>query len=135
MVAIADLDVGEPVILFRQRQQRLRQHLDALGVDRELAPRCPPHHALDADDVAEIDELHQCELIGREKIFVAEDLDLARSVVQVDEHAAVADGADAPGDRDTLAAAGAGREPRMPALDRLRLDRAREAVGVGVATL
>ena len=54
---------------------------------------------VDADDVADIEEAHERELLGRKVILVTEDLDLARRVVEIDEHAAVAHRADAAGDR------------------------------------
>ena len=63
---------------------------------------------------------------------MAKDLDLARGVVQVDEHAAVADRAYAPGDADALAGLGARRQRRMAGLERCRFVGTGEFVGVGV---
>ena len=63
---------------------------------------------------------------------MAEDLDLAGGIVQVDEHAAVADGADAAGDRDPILGLGAGRQPGIAPLELPRLGGARKAVGVGI---
>ncbi len=65
-------------------------------------------------------------------MLVAEDLDLARHVVQVDEHAAVAVGADAAGDGDALGGDGAVRQVGVPPLERRRIMAAREAVRIGI---
>ncbi len=63
---------------------------------------------------------------------MAEDLDLARGVVQVDEHAAVAHRADPAGDPDALVGLGAGRQRGMPRVEFGGLMAARKADRVGV---
>src|SRR5665213_2300010 len=93
-LAVTRLDVGQAVELLRQRQERLGQHREVARIDGELAARRAPDNALDPDDVAEIEQLEEAQALGRQDVLVAEDLDLAGAVVQIDEHAAVADGAD-----------------------------------------
>jgi hypothetical protein len=51
---VADLDVGEPVPLLRQRQQALRQKMQARGPDRELVGLGSEQPSFDADPVAKI---------------------------------------------------------------------------------
>ena len=63
---------------------------------------------------------------------MAKDLDLARGIVQVDEHAAVADRAYPPGDPDPFGGLGARRQRGMAGLERCRLVGTGEFVGVGV---
>jgi hypothetical protein len=60
-LARADLDVGEPLPLVRQRPQRLGEQLDPFGLDRQLAAPGPHHLASDADPVAGIQVERQLE--------------------------------------------------------------------------
>ena len=106
---VAQLDIGQPVILLGKRAQRLGQHRQMLGVDGQLAARRAPHEPLDADQIADIEQLQQRQVVGAQIVLVRENLDFSRGVVQVDEHAAVADRADAARDADALAGLGAGR--------------------------
>ena len=72
-LAIARLDVGEAMMLLGQRQQRLRENLDLAAVDGELAARRAAHDARRADDIADIEEPHERELLGRKVVLVIED--------------------------------------------------------------
>ena len=63
---------------------------------------------------------------------MAEDLDLAAGVVEIDEHAAVADGADASRDCDLVLGLGARREPGIALLELFRHRGDGEAIGIGV---
>ncbi len=63
---------------------------------------------------------------------MAEHLDLARDVVQVDEHAAVAHGADPAGDPHPLGCLGPGRQPGMAPFELGRLIGAGKGIGIGV---
>src|SRR6185437_10505044 len=131
-LAVAQLDIGEAVEFLRQRQQRLGQHRHLAAVDRELAARRAADDALDADEIAQIQELHESELLGREMVLVAEDLDLAARIVEIDEHAAVADRADAPRDRDAILRFGTRGETGIARLQLLRRCRDGEAIGIRI---
>ncbi len=65
-------------------------------------------------------------------ILVAENLDLAAGIVEIDEHAAVADGADAPCHRDAVLRLGPGRQPGIALLQLLGRRGDGEAIGIGV---
>ena len=72
------------------------------------------------------------ERFGTEQIPVAEDLDLARGIVQVDEHAAVAHRPDAAGDPHSILGFGARGQPGIAPLELGRLMRcARSCTGRG----
>jgi len=131
-LAVAQLDIGQAVIFLGQRPQRLRQHCQRDGVDGQLAARRPPDPALDADQIADIQEAQQRQVFGGQKVLVAEDLDLAGGVMQVDEHAAVADRPNPPGDADLFLGLRAGRESGVALLQRGGLVRPREAHRIGI---
>jgi len=101
-LAVARLDVGEAVILFRHRQQRLGEHGDLMRIDRQLAALGAAHRAGHADDVAEVDHRQQRTGFLRRRVLVGEDLDLARGVMDVDEHAGIARRVDTAGDGDDV---------------------------------
>ncbi len=61
-LAVADFDVGEAVPFFRQRQQRLGEELQVLRVHGELAGLGAEQIALDADQVAQVEELVKLEV-------------------------------------------------------------------------
>ena len=63
---------------------------------------------------------------------MAKDLDLARGIVQVDKHAAVADRAYSSGDADALAGLRTRRQRYMAGLECRRLVGTGEFVGVGI---
>src|SRR6185312_10948243 len=65
-------------------------------------------------------------------ILVAEDLDLAGRVMKIDEHAAVADGANASRDVDPVLCLGAGRKPGIALLELFRRRGDGEAIRVRV---
>ncbi len=131
-LAIAQLDIGEAVVLLGQRPQGFGQHRNRRSVDRQFAARGAADEALDPDQVADIEQPNGCQPLRVEVVAVAEDLDLARGVVQVDEHAAVADCTDAPGNADALARLRARRQSRMPAFELCRLLGAGKCVRVRV---
>ena len=89
-LAVAQLDVGETMPFFRHRQQRFGQHGDLMGVDREFAALGAPDLTGHADDVTEIDQRQQVARRFRCRVLVAEDLNLARSVMDIHEHAGIA---------------------------------------------
>ncbi len=131
-LAIAELDIGEAVIFFRQRPQCLGEHRDRDGVDRQFAARGAPHVALDPDQIADVEQPHRGEVGDAQKVAMAENLDLARGIVQIDEHAAVADRADPPSYPHALAGFRTGREVGMPGLDLGSFVAARERIGIGI---
>ena len=131
-LAVAQLDIGEPVILLGERPQRFCEQRDFRRVDRQFAAWRAAHEALDADQIANVEQAHERELLGREMILVAEDLDLARGIVQVDEHAAVAHRADAAGDPHALLGLGASRQIGVAGFELGRFGGAGEADRIGV---
>ncbi len=54
-LAVAGVDVAEPVPLVRQGSQRLREQLEAADLHRQLALARGHHRAVDADPVAEVE--------------------------------------------------------------------------------
>ena len=70
--------------------------------------------------------------LGAEQVAVAEDLDLAGGVVQVDEHAAVAHRPDAAGDPHAIVGFDACRQPGIASFELGRLMGALEAIGIWV---
>ncbi len=119
-------------MLLGRRQQRLAEHRQPGRVHRELAARRAPHDALDADQIAEIEQPQHRHLVGGQEILVAEDLDLAGLVVQVDEHAGIADRQDPARDRDLVLGHGAGRQVAVFRVERGGIGRAGKAVRIGV---
>ena len=104
---VADLDVGQAVPLLRQRQQALRQEVQPRRPDRELVGLRAEQPALDADPVAEIEQLEDLEIERRQRVLPDVDLDLRAAVGQHEEvrlaeradreNAAARDGLDALG--------------------------------------
>ena len=131
-LAVAQLDIGETVKLLGQRAQGLGQDGEGGGVDRQLAARGAAHQPFDADQIADVEEPHRGEPGRIDEVAMAEHLDLAGGVVQVDEHAAVAHGADPAGDTHPLGGLGPGRQPGMAPFELGRLIGAGERIGIGV---
>ena len=118
------------MIFLGQGAQRFCEQRDFRRVDRQFAAWRAAHEALDADQIANVEQAHERELLGREMILVAEDLDLARGIVQVDEHAAVAHGADAAGDANALLCFDAGGQIGVALIELGRFGSARKGDGV-----
>lgn len=90
-MAIALLDILQAVPLFRRRLQRFGQHHDLIGIHRDLAAFGATHLAAHADDVAQVQRLHDRGETALHVFLAGVDLQLHSVVDQVDEHAAVAD--------------------------------------------
>src|SRR5260370_5809441 len=131
-LAIAQLDIGQPMIFFGQGAQRLRENRNIRGVDRKLAARRPPNQAFNADQITDVEQPHRSERFGTEKIPVAKYLYLAGGIVHVDEHAAVAHRPDAARDAHSIFGFGARSEPSVTPLELACLMRPLAAVRVGV---
>ena len=58
-LAVAQLDIGEAVIFLGQRPQRLGQHGQRRRIDGQLAARGAADQALDADQIADVEQPHQ----------------------------------------------------------------------------
>ena len=71
---VADLDVGQAVPLFGQRQEALRQELEPGGVNRQLVGPGPEHVAFDADEIAEVEQLEEAEVALAERVLPDVDL-------------------------------------------------------------
>ena len=82
---IAGLDVGEPVVLLRQRQQRLHEQPDRSRLHRQLVRPGAEHHPLDRNDVADVEPL-EIRVLALGKIIAPHvDLDVSGNVPQVRE--------------------------------------------------
>ena len=77
-LAVADLDVLQPVPLLRQRHEALGQELQRRRPDRQLVGLGPEQLPLDADVVAEIEQLEDREVALGQRVLPDVDLDLAR---------------------------------------------------------
>ena len=98
-VAKARLDVLQAVELVRRRAQALGQQLEALHAQRQLPAARAEGHAVDADDVAEVEVEQARHRLLAEDVGAGLQLDAPRAVVEVEEgHLALAAaGVQAPG--------------------------------------
>ena len=106
-LAVALLDVGEPVELLRQGADRLAEEGEGVHPDGDLAQFCPEHVAGHPDDVPPLDELvEEIELLLPDIVLPDIELDLAGLVPEVgkDGLAMVADNVDPPCGRVTVSA-------------------------------
>ena len=84
---IAGLDVLEAVPLLRQRQQALREELQRRRMDAELVGLRPEQVALDADPVAEVEQLEDAEVERGHGILADVDLNARAAVGELQEPA------------------------------------------------
>ena len=84
-LAIADLDVLQAVPLLGQRQMTLREELERLRIDRELARAGAEQMTGDANVVAEVEQLEDAEVALRERILANVDLDALPAIGQREE--------------------------------------------------
>src|SRR5947207_647045 len=84
-LAVPDLDVLEPVPLFGEWPERLRQELKRLDLERDLTPLGPKDRAGDADDVPGVQVREARELLLAKNAAVGHQLDPAVAVLQVGE--------------------------------------------------
>ena len=84
-LAVADLDVGQPVPLLGQRHQALREEVQPRRPDRELVGLGPEQPPLDADPVAEIEQLEDLEIELRQRVLPDVDLHLGVAVREHEE--------------------------------------------------
>ena len=83
-MAVALLDVCEPVVLVGRGPQRLGQQRPAVDTDRQLAAASAKRRALDADDVAEV-EAYQLLVGVAQHVLARMELDAARAVREIEE--------------------------------------------------
>ena len=81
---LPQLGVGEAVVLFGRRGEALREEVQLLGEDRQLAGLRAAQLAIDADDVAQVEALGQRPVVA-DLLLADEELDLAGPVADVDE--------------------------------------------------
>ena len=84
-VAVAGLDVLEPMELLRRRAQRLRQQRPAGHGQRQLAAARLEGRAVDADQVAEVERHEAVEGLLAERVAARMELEAAGAVDQVEE--------------------------------------------------
>ena len=82
---VARLDVGEPVVLVRQRAQRLRQRHEPRDPHGRLAGFADEAFALDAEEIADVEQRENLRLLRREALEVDVNLDAPGQVAQVEE--------------------------------------------------
>ena len=99
-LAVADLHVFQAVPLLGHREQRLRQEIQMFDVDAQLAGPGAEQVALDADDVADIEQLVERKILFADRVLAHIDLQLLAVLHQMRETglAHAADGHDAAGD-------------------------------------
>src|SRR5690606_969653 len=99
-LAVAQLDILEPMPLFGQRPQRLGQKLEGLDLDAFLARPGAHDLARDADDVADVQEVQQSIGLLAHGVDATKKLDAPPAVLQVGKGdlALAADRAQAAGD-------------------------------------
>ena len=98
-LAIPGLDVGQPVPLLGQRQEALGEELERRRPDGQLVGLGPEDAPLDADEVAEIEQLVDREVALRQRVLAEVDLNPFAAVGDDQEVglAEAADGQDAAG--------------------------------------
>ncbi len=84
-LAIAHLDVGEPVELLRQRVERLGQKDQLLHVHGDLAGLRPEHLAPPSHEVAEVKQAQVCERLLAQHILAQIKLQLPGFILNVGE--------------------------------------------------
>ena len=82
---IAGLDVGEPVVLLRQRQQRLHEQPDRPRLHRQLVGPGAEHLAFHRDDVPDVEPPELRVLALRQVVATQVDLNVSGNVAQVRE--------------------------------------------------
>ena len=80
---LPQLGIGQALVLFRRRGNRLGQELQVLGEDRQLALHGPLQLAVDADDVAQIEALGQGEVLLAHLVLADHHLDRAGPVADL----------------------------------------------------
>ena len=86
--AEARLDVGQPVVLVGRRPQRLGEQRERRHAQRELAAARADRHAVDADQVAEVERDEPLEALLAELVDARMQLDAPRAVDEVEERRA-----------------------------------------------
>ena len=101
-LAVADFDVLQAVPLFGHGEQGLGEELELLRVDAQLAGAGAEEIALDADDVADIEQLEELEIALAHGVLLDVDLQALSVLLQVGEAglAHVAQRHEAAGDAD-----------------------------------
>ena len=77
--------IGQAVVLFGRRLERLGEKMQLLGEDRQLAGLGALQLAIDADQVAQVEALGQGPVLVADLAAADEQLDLAGPVADVDE--------------------------------------------------
>ena len=138
-LAVAGLDVGQAVPLFRQRLQGLGEQPQAVGAQRQLAGLGAERHPAGGDDVAEIEFFELFEVLFADQVAADVDLHPPAAVLELDEGglAEIAAGHDPAGDGIALRTPfeGGGVLIGMGAVDFGRGVADRAIVGVGILSL
>jgi hypothetical protein len=121
-LAVSNLDVTQPVPLFRQRQEALGEELERRGMNRELVRLRAEQLPLDADEVAQVQQLEQREVAPRQRVLPDVGLNPGTAVRQHEEigFAEAADRED-PSRRACLDRSRLERFPVLPAMRRDQL--------------
>ena len=92
-LAIADLDIRQAVPLLRQREQALREEMQTRRPDRQLVGFRPEETSLDADPVAEVQQLEDPKIQLGHRVLTDVDLN-ARETVRNHQEVGFAERAD-----------------------------------------
>ena len=84
-MAVAQLDVLEPVVLVGRRAQALGEQGPRVEAQRQLAALGGEDDPLGADDVAQVEPDQALERLGAEEVLASVELEPARAVDEVDE--------------------------------------------------
>ena len=84
-LAIACFDVGQPVPLLGQRQEALRQEVQARRPDGQLVGLRAEHATFDADPIAEVEQLEDAEVEFRHRVLPHIDLHVLSTIRQLEE--------------------------------------------------
>ena len=84
-MAVAGLDVGQPVVLLGRRPQRLREQRPVLELDRELAATRPEDRAVGAEQIAEVERDEAVQGLLPQDIGPRVQLDTAGPVDEIQE--------------------------------------------------
>src|SRR5262245_26297189 len=84
-LAVADLDILQPVPLFRQRHQALGEKLEPLHMHGQFVRLCTEQRAVDADPVAKIEQPENVEVARRQCVLTDVRLNACATVGDDDE--------------------------------------------------
>ena len=80
---LPQLGIGQTVMFFRRREQRLGEKIELLDKNRQLAGPRPLQFAIHADKIAQVEQLGQFPMGLTDLIFTDKELDFSGPVLDV----------------------------------------------------